>query len=325
VTHYRGLVIGDDDFRISGGGRSPFGPPDPSAPAPVSTSRVESFQDDLVPFLGDPNGSRAMGKALQIAAAVLVAYNLCRAALWAYFSLLSNGAASDAVSAASSNRIVSVGEAIDAMALLFWPTLIVGVVVDAVWRRQRRPKGVLQAHGEAYVEATLTRAVPVGVRVAAVVLVGAAFLAGIGASPNRIAPSEVAGFAASRALAMVLWALAWAALIAFVATSERHLARRVAKAADPNLAMFSVPYVEPEAERGTTGEEAGVGWILRTAGLVLVGLFSFPIVLASMFALPSGKDTAASLIALAIAGPILGLVAWAFVRRWKRRTPRVGR
>jgi len=317
-------VPGDDDFGISGG-TSPFGHPDPLAAAPPSTSRVESFEDDLVPFLGDPTASRSMGKAVQAVAALLVAYNLCRAVLWAYFSLLSSGAVRDGVSAASSNRIVSVGEAIDAMALLFWPTLIAGAVVDALWRRQRRPKHVLEAHGEAYVEATINRAVPAGVRAAAGVLVGAAILVGISASPSRVRPSEAAGFAASRSLTMVLWALGWGALIVFVVMSQRHLARRVAKAADPNLAMFSVPYVEPEAERGTTGEEAGVGWILRTAGLVLVGLFSFIVVLGAMFALPSGKDTAASLIALAIAGPILALVAWAFVRRWKRRAPLAGR
>jgi hypothetical protein len=281
------------------------------------TSKVESFEDDLVPFLGDPHASQTMGKVVQVAAGLLVAFHAIRAGLWAYFSVLTGNQVGQTF-VVGSDRLVSVGRIIDATTVLFWPTLIAAVVVDAMWRRKRRPKDLLRTHGEAYVEATMTRVVPVAYRAGSLILVGAAVGVGVISNPARVRPTEVAGYAIGRSLASVLWALSWATLIVWVIASEHHLARRLAKAADPNLAGFSVPYVEPEVEQTTIGEPAGVGWILRTAGLVMVGMFALLIAIGSISMVASGKDTVAGLIWLAGSVGVLGLVTWAFVRRRRR-------
>jgi hypothetical protein len=281
---------------------------------------VDAFDGGLVPVLGDPDASRTLGKAVQGVAGLLVAYHLVRAGLWAYLAVLSQ----DTIRArtdAGQEGLMIVGKLIDQTTTVFWPSLIAALVVDLLWRRKRRPKDVLQAHGEAYVEAGFTRVVPVGWRIASAAVLGLAVVVGTSGSTSRLrSSSEVASFAMSRSLSSVLWAMVWTGSIVFVIASERHLARRVAKAMDPALASFSVPYVEPEVDSATTGEPSGVGWILRTAGLVILGLFSLLIVIGAIAELPSGKNGAAAILWLAGGGAVLALVAWAFVRRWQHRS-----
>lgn len=304
-------------------------PPDPSplsyvpgAPLPggyPTTSSVESFEDGVVPFLGDPVASRAMGQLVQICAGALVLFNLARAAMWVYFSSLSNQVVRGAMTRGDAEQLRSVGSLIDTMTLFFWPTIVVMVVVDVVWRNRRRPKAALESHGEAYVEATITRVLPAWVRVLSILFVASAFAVGFVMNPSRALPSEVPGYAMARAASSFLWACAWGMLIVVVVMSERHLERRVAKAHDPVLSQYSVPYVEPEHENAEIGESEGIGWILRTAGLVLAGLISAVIIIGSLAGLPSGKDTVGLLLFLLGGCVVFGLVVWAFGRRFRRR------
>ncbi len=289
--------------------------PTSNQPAAPFTSRVESFEGDLVPFLGDPDRARVSGKLAQSAFAVVAVYNLARAGLWAYLSILMGQRGQ----ASAAKQVTAVAHLVDFVSLAFWPTLIAAAAVDLAWRAKRRPKAVLQAHGEAFVEATITRVVPMWLRATSIVLVGVAVGIGAFGSTNPASTSQLSAWAATRGLSALIWAMAWGSLILWVTMSERHLDKRMGKAADPTLAIYSVPYVEPEAENGNIGQPAGAGWLFRTAGLIIAGLFSSLVLIGSVSMLPSGKDTIAALIGLVISGVVLSAVSWAFVRRWKVR------
>ena len=123
------------------------------------------------------------------------------------------------------------------------------VVVDLLWRRKRRPKDVLLAHGKAYVEAPIKRAVPAWLRgVSALIVVGSAVVS-IANNPSRLRPTQVPGFATSRGVVRRLRAVL-GTLILFVVASNRHLQRRIDKANDPAFAGFSVPTSRPRSSPG---------------------------------------------------------------------------
>jgi hypothetical protein len=303
---------------------APGGPGAAGAPPTPPTSRVDTFEDSLVPFLGDPESSKILGRLVQIFSGVLVLYNLVRFGQWLLFASAAQGIL-NGTGTTTPSQLLQLGQTIDTVALVFWPTLIAVAVIDIVWRRKRRPKEVLAAYGEAYVEATINRTVPVMLRVAMGVSIGLALVTGfVSTSPTNLHPADVPGYATSRAASAVFWALAWLCEIGIVWASERHLARRMAKAADPRLAGYTVPYVQPESDRGAVGETAGVGWILRTAGLVLLLLVSGLLIIGAASELPSGKEPVTDLVFLAICVPIVVLVIRAFVRRVTRKTAATG-
>lgn len=80
----------------------------------------------------------------------------------------------------ASNALVS------ALSLVAMVGVIGTIGLEVAWRRRRRPKEVLQAYGEAYVEAPLRQAVPVLIRLALGLAGGASVLAFFqGAPPAR--------------------------------------------------------------------------------------------------------------------------------------------
>jgi hypothetical protein len=306
-----------------------LGPPsfDPSAPPTtpsptfptMPTSKVDAFDDSLVPFLGDPDGSRAAGKLVQGAAAIMVVYNLVRAVLWLRFSGMASSASS-LRGGVQSDDLISLGRTIDTFTLLFWPGIIGLLICEFIWQRKRRPPAVLKERGEAYVEATLRRVNPMWIRITTIGLIVVALMVSF-SSPtvSRVRTvSELSNYATTRAAYSGLWAVVFALVIVTVWFSEQHLAKRVAKATDPALAMYSVPYVEPEKDNRDIGESAGIGWLLTTLVLVMLGLFSLIGIIGGISALPT-KDAAAGAITLLISSAVFGLVVWAFVRRWNRR------
>jgi hypothetical protein len=297
----------------------PLGPPDVSGPA---RSRVDTFEDGLVPFLGDPNASKLSGRLLQFAAGVLVLYNLVRAVLFTDAAILSQQVL-DGTNTTTPETLIDLGHLIDTTTVVFWPSLVVVLVLDLVWRRSRRPKGVLQSHGEAYVEATLNRCTPVLARVGFALPCAIAVVVGLSSNSAHVRAADIPGNMTARAVASFAWAIGWVGLIALVWFSERHLARRVAKAADPMLAAYTVPYVEPEPA-GTIGESAGPAWIFRTAGLVLLGLVGLAFALGGLLELPSGKETGVDLVFVLLGGAALGFVGWRFARRFGRAKPARG-
>jgi hypothetical protein len=239
--------------------------------------------------------------------------------LWLDFAMAARGIL-DGTSSTTSSQLLALGNVIDAVSVVFWPTLLAVAVLDFVWRRKRRPKDVLAAHGEAYVESTFNRVTPPLYRIGFGVVIAIALLTGLTTTTSStLRPADVPGYATARGISSLLWAGAWALEVAIVWLSERHLARRMAKAADPVLAAYSVPFVEPETERGTGGELAGLGWVLRTAGLVLVGMFSALVFIGGVTELPTGKEPAVDLAFGAAGAAGLVLVGWAFVRRARRR------
>lgn len=297
------------------------GAPAPGAPDGGLVSSVDAFEDGLIPFLGDPNASRLLGRAVQATTALLALYNLVRAAFWAYFAYLLNRPFG-VFTRAEVERVESFGRLVDTIDTLFWPTFIVAITVEILWNRKRRPRDVLQAQGEVYVEATIQRAVPIALRVGLMVCMFGGLAISFVMSPASVTPAEATSFATARVLSSLAFAAGWALLIPWVFASERHLRRRIAKANDPVLAAYTVPFVVPEAEPGalgSSGRSAGVGWLLRTAGLVLAGLFSSLIVIGSLFGL--GTDPLLALAWLVGAGSVLALVVWAFVRRWRAAHP----
>jgi hypothetical protein len=142
-------------------------------------------------------------------------------------------------------------------------------------------------------------------------------------SSKTLLPTQVAGHATGRAISALLFAAGWSTFIAWVRLSERHLARRVAKAHDPTLAGYSVPYVTPEKETAslaTLDESAWTAELLRTAGLCVAGAGScFGLLIGLNKLGPQPLLGGALLLGSAI---VAGLDGWAYIGRLRRARER---
>jgi hypothetical protein len=336
--------IGFDDSRLGGPvsqlppppgsdlGRAatmPFAPPPPgSIPPPyhpidrtASRWTADSNQARLtIPYLGtEPRPSKLTAMMLLGACGAAAAMYLVRAVLYLRVgsleqSFLDQPSASRLADADSAARLVSsLGPVI-----LLAVALI--VVLDLVWRVQRRPKQARTELGEAYVEHPLTWITPVALRVLwAVLLVGAVAAGMAGSITRTTAAADYPHHRQLLALGNVGWAAVWVTLGAWVLLANRSHARRLAFSgpyrADPSSVPF-FPAVGGSGAFDTSGSSSGLGWVLRTAGLTFAAIVGLVMLIGGVADLTGGRPS--GLGWTAAGGGILALVVWAGVRRRQR-------
>ncbi len=296
---------------------TPMAPPGPSAPADASTrARL------TIPYLGqDPPPSRAIGTALKYACAaagvvrLALAINIARRALLAQ-RILDTGATADLQQKWTSNSDLI--RNLDHIALV---TFCVGVVLELVWRQRRRPGAVRREQGEAYVESPLTWIVRPGVRVLLFLPVIAGFvLRSVGyideATPLTEFPRRLAFLAAASAM----WAVVWFSVTTWVFLSDRVLERRIAASGAARGLPASVPYFPPVQDRETdVVTRDGVGWVFRTAGLVIGGMAAVVATIAGVGLVLDRAMVGVVWLALGLMGDVL--VVRTFARRARQRRP----
>jgi len=289
---------------------------------------VDSHDAKLtIPYLGpEPRPSRIWGIAFLGSCAVAAMVFLVRAALYLRQSaleadLLAHPGAALLDDATSGSRQVS------SFGPVVLVVVVVGIVLDNVWRFHRRPKRARVDLGEAYVEFPLKWVTPVAVRVA---WGGLALVAlGAGAS-GSIKPTTLAiDYPHHRdllALSNLGWAGLWASLGIWVLIVNRSHLRRMAFSAPFRADPSQVPYFPSVAGATTLGTKStskstsgasGLGWVVRTAGLAV----AFIVGLGSLFGglvMLAGRGSTnrmAGIPWLLGGAALIGLVVWAMVRR----------
>lgn len=288
------------------------GPAAPAALLPPGARRKHT----PVPYLGpDPMPSRRLGIVVQV--------------LTSFAAIVAGGQAMVLYSRMRIDERIARGDVLTTDTWEAKTTLLGGVglarlafvvaaaVAGLLWRRARRPKDVQVHYGEAYIELPLTWIVPLWVRLAPAVLVGLGVLVSgtvRPADPTRITFADQAALDRVACFQLVCWAVAFATLAYWPLLSERtHLLRR-AWSEWYRERPGSVPYVPPVADRPTdVGRPEGIGWVLRTAGLVLLLMVGVIGVIAAVASLRS--DPLPALLTLVVLGTLDVLVVQAFLRR----------
>ncbi|MFN8039752.1 MAG: hypothetical protein U0Q07_11140 [Acidimicrobiales bacterium] len=270
------------------------------------------------PYLGPvPPPSTLLGRALIVACAVMAALGVARSLAYLMRASIDQ-ALVDRVSVPRGD-LESSSSLVAALSLAAMAGVFATVGLEVAWRRRRRPKEVLQAYGEAYVEAPLRQAVPIGVRLALGLAGGASVLAFFqGATTRSMTAAQLVSARRWSATAAALLAVTWILLAVFVLTADRHLRRRLEWSGEARAHPGAVPFFPPQREVGEqTGTPAGLGWVLSTAGLVVLVLVGGLMGIGSVAAIVTGQ--LAGLPWLAVSAAVLALPVWVFRRRWRRR------
>jgi hypothetical protein len=292
----------------------------PTGPPPPSGIVDDRLLDKVTPYLGpDPVSSRQLGMAFRV-------LSFCGAALWVVRALL-------LYAQASSEPVVEMtgfgtGTVKGANAELLAVLNMVGVgmvvaliVVDLLWRKERRPKDVLQTYGEAYVELPMIWVFPMRYRLVLGAGVGLALVARMkGTITDATVVTDVGVLQEAyrwSAVSAIGWAVVWGAGAALPWLADRSHDRRLAWSTWYRERPGTVGFVAPVRDNDI-GEPAGFGWILRTAGLVLAAFLGLIFFIAGMELSGEGARAGAFLW-LFMAALTEGLVIRAFVQR---RTPR---
>jgi len=231
-----------------------------------------------IPYLGpEPPPSKISGLALIGASGTGAVFFLIRAGLYLHLAalertFLDRRTPSTLADVQSTTRLVSSLGSI--VLLLVGLTLL----VDLIWRYQRRPKKARTELGEAYVEFPLKWVTPVALRAIWVGLALGSILLGQAGSihPTTLA-ADYPGHRQMTALGSVGWAVLWVSLGVWVVLVNRSHARRLAFSLPYRADASQVPYFPSVAgavllETKRTGDRgaSGIGWALRTAGLIML-------------------------------------------------------
>ena len=219
-------------------------------------------------------------------------------------------------SALATNRHVGAIVSV-AMVLL----LLAYIVAFLVWRDQRRPRKALATYGETHVESPL-RWISTGAQRAAMAgLIVTSFLIGFQGRVVVGTPlADVPGKRLWAAVACLSWAGVWWMQIVQVRASERAYAERLAASFAARAGHVPVPVFAPVQKAGSNadmGEPEGALWVLRSAGLFMVGLISGLVLIGAI-----GEHSLEVVPYVAVAAPAFGLVVWAYVRRFQRKAER---
>jgi hypothetical protein len=196
------------------------------------------------PYLGPiPPPSLGLGRALCVGSAGIAALSFVSAAFDVQRAGLDRRWADGQDVYSALNRNASSVSTLSIVVLLAGVAFI---VVDLVWRRQRRPKATLQQWGEACVESPLRSAVPLPVRLAAIAplllwLVGLWY----GSIPATAVPADYASHRMWLAVAHVGLGLAFLMLVVLFVSSERHVRGRIGRSQAAREAPWTVGYIPP--------------------------------------------------------------------------------
>lgn len=275
-----------------------------------------------VPYLGpDPMPSRRYGLAVQIVTAA--AATVAAAQSYTFYTRMKVDQQIVRGEVLTTDTWESKGTLLAAVGGLRSLLVVAAVICGFLWRRSRRPKDARVHYGEAFVELPLTWIVPAWLRFAPAVLISVGVMASVTAvpaDPTLITFQDQVELDRASAIGTAAWALAWATLACWPLVSERtHLLRR-AWSGWYRERPGSVPFVAPVADRPTSiGQPAGLGWVLRTAGLVLLAMVG---VIGTVSAAASlGSDPGPAAIALVLLLPLDIVLIQTFARRWRSRSP----
>jgi hypothetical protein len=294
---------------------------DPTVGPPAPEGIVdERRRAGMAPYLGpEPLPSLTLGRIFQ-------ALTLTGAAVWLVRALL---LARQPVEVPSFDPFAppppdtTIDVLLDVTGLAAFGLAITLIVVDFVWRRERRPKELLQSHGEAYVELPVIWVFPMRYRFVLVASFVFAFFArvkGTVSDPTPFTPLATFQEAHRWSVAAALgWAVVWALGAVVPVLSERAHARRLAWSAWYRERPQSVAFAPPVRD-DDLGEPEGFGWILRTAGLVLGALVGLVMGLIAIGEV--GKGHPGGLPWLVGAIVIVFFVVRAFGQRRAARTPK---
>jgi len=303
----------------------PSGPPATDVPRWTADSKAARL---TIPYLGpQPPPSRSTSVALIAACAAAAAVQLVKAGLY-----LRQAQAEqlflDLPSLAHAQAVRSGHSQLTTFGTI--SLLVIGLVLilDLVWRSQRRPKRRRVQHGEAYVEFPVVWVTPIAVRIGWVALaLGSYFASAAGRTTATMARADFPHARQMSALSSVGWSLFFFTLIGWVLLINRSHDRRVAWStpyrADPSL----VPFFPPVAGMGLFGAGSSSGdssrstasgpmWALTTAGLILLCIFGVGALFGGVAELGYGHATGVAWIVAG--GGSLAFVGWVMVRRYQQ-------
>ncbi len=309
---------------------TPVSGPSP-APSLLPRPSLVGIPQGAVPYLGPipPPGRFMETYALAISAAVAAVW-LVRAL--AFLPLVSSAQRlldeADGVLSTDTAEFTRNAALVD----LLWLVGLVGglgtVVVHAVWRSKRRPKGIVRTYGESYVEAPAKVYLTAAYRVASVAFVVVTYL---GFQAGRIGrttlPSAMPGKFLFMMGASITLALAFGFEAYAVRIARRHTDDRLAWSGPYRENPSAVPYVAPVASggafEGSSGQNSsGIGWIFTTLGLSMLGIIGGIAFIAGITSL-GGKDRVPAAISLLVGAAMIGLLGWRIkVRREKKAQER---
>ena len=193
-------------------------------------------------------------------------------------------------------------------------TMIAALALQVAWGYRRRPRARARQLGEAHVESPMRWIVPTWFHAGTIVLVVAALvLRAIGDAPTDPTLSDLAALRTFGAAASACWALAWLMSAGCVVLADRAFDRRLELSAPARLVPAAVPWFPPVEEPTVRPPDAG--WILRTAGLVVLAGTAAVLTIAGVGGLAEGSTAAAGLLVLGLVGDVLA------VRLFARRLP----
>jgi hypothetical protein len=194
------------------------------------------------PYIGPlPSPARTFAVALVWSTAAFAFLALVQAGLFLQRAHLDQQRADGAD---ASSAITHNSAATHVLAYLMVAGAIVVILLEILWRQQRRPIEALASRGEAYVETPMRQAIPAPLGVAVVVcLVAFGVTLVRGVVPAGAPAASLAAYrwwsAANRVTLAVFWLLA----LTLVVMTDRHLGRRVARSTDARLDPAGVGYI----------------------------------------------------------------------------------
>jgi hypothetical protein len=275
------------------------------------------------PYLGpDPQPSRPFALAFQLVCAGVGFLTMLRAGLyllhWSHGrDLLASGEWVSTTSELGRDSVL-----LSALNLLIWFAIVAGIVCDLLWRRSRRTKDLRTAGGEAFVELPLAWVMPMWLRLTVGGCVGLGLLSNLnGAILPSTVPAEVPAARMWSAVGSVSWGVLWLLLMLLPVFANRAHDLRLQWSTWYRQHPDAVPYVPAVSGSGDEIATAeGLGWVVRTAWLILAGVAALIAALVSAGEASNGSLAAIPWLVGGIAVEVL--VVRAFVRR-HRPSPEV--
>lgn len=270
-----------------------------------------------VPYLGpEPPPSRTAGRAMLGIVGVILVLRLLIAALLIEQSQRLREMADGTRRPGTLAALDRSDNALVVLTLAHLALAVAAGICWLAWRAMRRPKDVVQRQGEAYVESPLrwVRGTAnrwwLGVCIGAGVIANSLAAAATPSYPLRPTAAELATSRSWAAASSLLFAGAWISWGLVVRRSEALLAERLELSPDHRAGLVATPHflAVPKADSNSSWEQSeGIGWVLRTAGLVLLIMVSVLGAIGGIAGLADGDVAGAPFLLVGAAGCALAV------------------
>lgn len=272
---------------------------------------------DTIPYLGPvPAPSQPIGKLLQVACVAAAGIGLVRALLFVRRSDLDRQLVDGVRGSAIAASLRSNADSLALMQSLTRVSVIVIVIGGMAWSSARRPRDRRIEQGEAYVESPMNAVVPLWMRLVTAFAWAAGLLLFIATSgsTSTTTAADLSGLRLRSAFSSASWAVGCVFYLLWIKRANAKLDHRLTWSTPYREAPDLVPFHTPISEiaAGQVGTPSGFGWMLRTAGLVMLALTGFVMVLGSLTESP--RNVPVALLGVAI----MGFVVAAGVRRFRK-------